>query len=356
MSNKSAILLYIPLILLVTFLTGPKVIAQIDENQLLYPVNEGGLWGFIDNTGSMVISPQFEAAAPFSEGLAEVGVGGKSSFVDTTGKVVFNTDFNFGDVELFREGFAAARNQNGWGFIDTKGRVIVTPQYTSVGDFSSGLAMVRTGDWAEGKAGYINVLGELVIPMNFYDGRPFSEGLAAVLLNGSWGFIGMTGDYVTDPQFVDVGYKYNEGVIEVEPYEDNEEGLWGYINDVGEYIIEPLYKMAGPFSAGLAPVQVDAGDPNGFIDHQGAMVIAPNYFALTSFFEGLATVYDENGQMGYINTSGNLSIPFQFSQAGLFRGGLAPVTNWSESMDPAWGYIDTHGNYVWGPVAGYWPQ
>jgi hypothetical protein len=65
---------------------------------------------------------------------------------------------------------------------------------------------------------------------------------------------------------------------------------------------------------------------------------------------------DEGGQMGYINTSGALVIPLQFSQAGIFRDGLAAVTNWGENSDPTWGYIDRTGRYVWGPVTGYWPQ
>jgi len=355
MTGKRTILFYLPIIILMTLFAGTPMNAQEQTERLLYPVDEGGLWGYIDNTGSMVIQPQFEGASHFSEGLAEVGINGKAAFIDTTGKVVFTTNFNYGSVEMFSEGLAAVYDQNGWGFIDRTGRVVVRPQYSNAQDFACGLAVVRTGDWAEGTAGYVDVTGKLVIPMNFYDGRPFSEGLAAVLRDGRWGFIGMTGDYVIDPQFVDVGIKYSEGLIPVEP-EDQEGNLWGYINDVGEYVIEPRFNNAGPFSDGLAPVQMEEGDPFGFINKQGVMVIPPTYYALTTFFDGLATVFDDSGQMGYINTSGALVIPLQFTQASIFRDGLAVVTNWSENSDPTWGYIDKRGTWVWGPVTGYWPE
>ena len=40
----------------------------------LFPVREGGLYGYIDRTGKMIIKPQFVDARDFSEGLARVTI------------------------------------------------------------------------------------------------------------------------------------------------------------------------------------------------------------------------------------------------------------------------------------------
>jgi len=38
----------------------------------LFPVVIGDRWGFADQSGKVVINPQFERAEPFASGLAEV--------------------------------------------------------------------------------------------------------------------------------------------------------------------------------------------------------------------------------------------------------------------------------------------
>jgi len=47
----------------------------------------------IDKTGKLVIQPQFDGAAPFSDGLAKVGMGKypdtKIGYIDKTGKYVW---------------------------------------------------------------------------------------------------------------------------------------------------------------------------------------------------------------------------------------------------------------------------
>jgi hypothetical protein len=58
----------------------------------LFPVNVKGKWGYIDQTGQMVIPPQFGFACRFSEGLATVvtvdGENEKHGFIDRTRTIV----------------------------------------------------------------------------------------------------------------------------------------------------------------------------------------------------------------------------------------------------------------------------
>jgi len=87
----------------------------------------------------------------------------------------------------------------------------------------------------------------------------------------------------------------------------------------------------------------------GFIDPTGKMVIPPQFSMVLaslkgSFSEGLAAVQPkENGLWGFIDPTGKMVIPPQFNDASYFSGGLAPVI----LPDSSAGYIDETGEMIW---------
>ncbi len=56
----------------------------------------------------------------------------------------------------------------------------------------------------------------------------------------------------------------------------------------------------------------------------------------------------QNGYYGYIDREGHTEIPFRYSRAGCFEGGVALVANLDK--ETGWGYIDHSGRYVIRPV------
>src|SRR5206468_8469070 len=106
----------------------------------------------IDRSGKEVIPLMYRVADPFRDGLAEVFTGTTTSFMDTKGNEVFS-----------------------------KERLLIT------GGFAEGLCVIHI--LGEDKYGFIDKTGKEVIPRKYDDARSFSEGLAAVKLNGEWGFI-----------------------------------------------------------------------------------------------------------------------------------------------------------------------
>nr|MBA3806501.1 WG repeat-containing protein [Acidobacteriota bacterium] len=92
--------------------------------------------------------------------------------------------------------------QNGkWGYIDRKGALLIQPQYDDAWDFSEGLAYARAGN----KRFVIDQTGKVLIDLQQVDfaGR-FSEGLASVQTSGPnprRGFIDKEGKLVIAPQF-----------------------------------------------------------------------------------------------------------------------------------------------------------
>ena len=92
-----------------------------------------------------------------------------------TALLVASTLFSFGqNLEKFQA-------DNGkYGFKDSTGKVVVEAKYDDVYDFSKGLAKVFIGDWNNGKWGFINKEGKEIVPCKYNDVNNFSEGLARV--------------------------------------------------------------------------------------------------------------------------------------------------------------------------------
>lgn len=192
-----------------------------------------------------------------------------------------------------------------WGYIDRAGTLVIAPQFDRAWRFSEGLALVEVG----GQFGYINPQGERVIAPQFDDALYFSDGLAPVQQDSVWFYIDPTGRRVEDKPF------------DLDP----------------ALLEEGRYEPKNP-----NPVKV--ANRYGFMNAAGQLVIPPRFDQATHFADSLARV-QVSGQWGFINPNGTLVIPPRFDQAWDFQDGLALV-----AVDGAYGYIDRSGQYVWPPT------
>ena len=151
--------------------------------------------GYVNKSWEFVIQPQFERAAPFSEGLARVTAiedeSEKLAFIDKQGKFVvpptFNTDYDFlRNSSNFSEGLAALSEglnatqtkQETFVYIDKAGQIVLTTEFFHAGEFHEGLATVYNS--AIDRWGFIDKTGKVVIPVQYQGANDFSEGLALV--------------------------------------------------------------------------------------------------------------------------------------------------------------------------------
>jgi hypothetical protein len=315
-----------------------------------------------DRTGTFAISPQFDDAAPFSEGLAFVIVGdiktGKVGYIDTIGKMVIAPQFDSGVVppgeladryfknrtyvfraKSFSEGLAAVRigdeSTGMCGYIDKTGAIVIPPQFNYAVDFKEGRAVIRIGDESTGKYGYIDKTGKVVINPQFAFAHDFSEGLAEVEVAQRYGYIDRAGTMIVPP-ISEVGNpKFSEGLAPMMIG-----GRWGYFDKTGKVAINPQFAWADQFSEGLALVGVGdrATRKSGYIDHTGQMIISPPFDSwVGGFAEGLAVVRTA-GRAGYIDKTGKVVINPQFDDASGFSQGLAAVRI-GDPVTGKWGYI-----------------
>lgn len=209
-----------------------------------------------------------------------------------------------------------------WGYVDSRGKLIINPQFDDAWDFTEGIAAVKENE----KWGFINTDGTYIIEPQFEYARRFSEGLALVKICNKVGYIDKSGSYIIHPQY-GYAHDFSEGIAAVRRCYDKEKEYkskynvcnWGYIDKKGNWVITPTFIEAKSFSCGLAPVQNSHGW--GFINMQGNYVIQPQpkFVNAWEFIRevGLARVRigdrGPGGKSMYIDKEGNL-IPLQVAK------------------------------------------
>jgi len=337
-------------LLVLLVLVGPSFLAgQADTTRAaprLFQIRVNQQVGYIDATGRTIITPRFEEAGDFTEGLAPALVEGKWGYIDATGTFVIAPRFTW--ASDFSQGLAAVSVEGKWGYIDRTGAWVVQPQFFASGHFSEGLGLVATACRRDpgydprqfcypDKHGYIDRTGRFVIQPRFRMAYDFAQGFAAVEVGNKTGFIDTTGALV-------IGAKWNTGFHP--KFADGRAAVqigdkWGYIDRTGRVVIQPLSPTAVDFAEQLTLVVVD--HKWGFIDTTGAIAIVPQFYLAMPFSEGLAAVQVSPGMWGYIDRSGRIVIePRQRIFASPFAGGLARVVEQDGSR-----YIDRTGNIVW---------
>ena len=289
--------------------------------------------------------------------------------------------------------------QNGkYGFIDAKGKIVISPQFDYVKDFSESIAAFNLGGSVQnsgslsvifndimitvygGKWGFINEVGNYVVNPQFDDVQSFSEGLATVSVGGSpitfggsqipatiggvegskWGFIDKKGNYIVNPQFDDVWTGFEHGVALVNlgmklygmrdgKVVAGEKGKWGLIDKTGKYILNPQFDEVRNLNGGLFAFAV--GNKFGIIDKNGKYVASPKYDEIEKFSEDVAAVKIGH-KWGFISSEGQYIVDPQFDQVHSYKEGLAAVCVggklqvYGDTYGGKWGFIDKKGNYI----------
>ncbi|MEW5821006.1 MAG: WG repeat-containing protein [Cyanobacteriota bacterium] len=320
-------------------------------------------WGYIDYQGNTVIKPQFLRAESFSEGLANVvlvennqyinfyidkdghkvhsntynvsfpyynGLAGtidydknKIVLLNKEGKPVYQTNAKFKSFDFSDDGYYCLRNtdDNDIRYIDNNGHEVIKTNYEWGKAFNEGLAAVKVnGHW-----GFINEKGEMSIKPIYDSAFSFNEGLAAVRKEKKYGFIDKKGHLV-------INFKYDF----VNSFRDNLapakiNGKWGFINKQGEFVIDPKFEDE--------KITPDYYDKTHNLDSQGGAIIVPTE-TIYSFSEGLKPV-NIDGKWGFINKSESLIINALFDKVYSFHEGYSAV-----KINAKWTFIDKNGNYL----------
>jgi len=311
----------------------------------IFLIRSNGRYGYMDKSGKVVISPQYDMANAFSEGLAAVKIGDLWGVIDQEGQLVISPRYQ--SAGSFVEGLAPVKSGERWGYINSEARTVIKFKFDEASKFYNGLAFVKVKD----KWGWVNTSGDVIVAPQYDDIRVPNDGMVPVKIHGKWGYADGKGRMIISPRFDHVNRSFYEGLSCA-----SINGKYGFINKTGEFVIQPQFESCSRFQEGLAPILEDKA---GFIDNTGRFVIGKQYQGVWLFSEGRAPI-KLNYHWGYINKMGEITIKPIFDNAHEFSRGLAKVATNScisnettqpdkDDHDPKWrwSYIDTTGNVVW---------
>lgn len=265
-------------------------------------------WGLIDIEGNWIIEPRFDDIYEIMIGaklLYQIRYNGRAGVIDKTGKYIIEPHYNriiwnkneiifsvsYGEEEDWVDSLL---NEEGstWGLMDQNGRWILGPgrgteELQIKGNrvkFSEGLAAVKIN----GKWGYIGVDGKIAIEPVFESAENFEEGLATVRTEGEFGVINRKGKYISKERFENLSSHIKNGYIRVS-VKNNYEIKWGVINKKGKYVLTPKFDYVfGECNEGM--VRIMEKELFGYADLETGNIIKPVFNYVYEFNNGLAIV------------------------------------------------------------------
>lgn len=336
------------LVTLTTSCTGDGTIKK-DKNSTeetiepsYYYIDVNGKVGFIDSDGKIIIEPQFDGAfSHFSEGVCYAELGDRRGLIDINGTFVMEYPDSVVFVADFVNGLARLNcgyNKNG--IIDRSGNIIVPPIHYSISinkDADSLYILIEgandKGDWfianakgetigepcdsivsgffeglcafkKNGKWGYMNPKGDIVIQPEYDFARVFSDsGLARVRKGKEQFFIDKTGSKVMGFDSILTGFNHNRSAVLID-------GKICLINKEGTVICQinadDIYSFDDNGHANII-----IGNKVSKIDTLGNIILSTEYEEIGRFVDGLAVAY-KNDKYGYIDITGKEVIPVNY--------------------------------------------
>lgn len=146
----------------------------------------------------------------------------------------------------YSEGLLAVKTGNNkWGYVDTNGKMVISPKYDYVNPFNGdyATAYIKKNDGFSLTQYIINKKGETVLKINerYGSGYGIKDGLVNVYdpAKGKSGFLNIEGEFISVPSKVNMIYDFNKDVFVF----GNEEGKCGVISldENNTQLIRPKY-------------------------------------------------------------------------------------------------------------------
>ena len=236
-----------------------------------------GYYGFIDESGSWAIPPQFHGPSYFSEdGVAPVFLRRNpdrrlrsfiySGIIDTSGRWVREPGYGLEMEYSFSEGLVGTivRERPGYkskddmgGYMDTSGEWAIEPT-------------IQVGE--EGWLGYFHeadsFIGESHTAVGVLAGKETKEYRCGV--------IDQKGGLIIEERFGHI-LLGSGPLASAEDISDGDESLYGFIDNEGSWVIPPTFKFANAFMGEYARVVDAETGLSGLITQDGQWAVPPKY-------------------------------------------------------------------------------
>lgn len=223
------------------------------------------------------------------------------------------------------------------GFEDENRNPVTPKMFEQVRQFSEGMAAVQlNGLW-----GYISPDGLFVIPAKFEFASDFRFGLAEVIVDGHAGAIDTHGNIVVAPEFrsiipltsnVVIASDWGEGrSLRSGKLDDNPAPTRSGLFEIGKgWVTEEVLRFSefDATNGGLIWAS-RRGSPNGYglMSLEGAWITEPQYRIVQKLHDDRALVQDWDERWGAVDGRGAIAISPQFEWLGFFMRGFGSIRN-----------------------------
>ena len=271
-----------------------------------------GTWGYIDENGNEIVSPQYIYANDFEDGIAIVCKGKWT--IDKKWDNEYNTGRYWTEEEL-------------WGAIDKTGKEVIPCMFDEIKNFwdTTEVFMAHYGGWKIGKWGVISRTGEWLVEPIFEDlGYEYKDGLFAFYQEDKWSDPDnvLVGVYdlkqhkvILKPQFFDVDF-IEDGYLKVEVYEKKlKRRIEKIIDFQGKEVFPSIYSSIYGWRELYEVVIRDKnGSKRGLVDKKGAVILPCKYDVAWNgiSYAKRRLIIQQNGKQAVINFEDNVIIPAKY--------------------------------------------
>ncbi|MCB1175985.1 MAG: WG repeat-containing protein [Leptospiraceae bacterium] len=275
-----------------------------------------------------------------------------------------------------------------WGMMDSKGKVIIPPEFTGLGQIHNGVAWARDRNY---KWGLINAQGKYILQPQFDDVVDFENGVAFFVRKcnrflvsdceeGEWGLISQKGEVLKEGgfngvvkkkiEFEESPYFFGKANGELLPYKSFfsvrgyhyiyktksdflKNKVFGGIDSTGKFVLSLKFHKIGDFHNGLSASSLTTKIRFGLINLEGNFTVPPEYRTLRHSSEICENpcedmwfgIRNENGKGKLIydvfDKNGKEVFKDKYYKIQPFYEGVAWV---QKSQNGQWGLIDREGN------------
>lgn len=289
---------------------------------------KGGLWGLIDDNGSVIIKPIYTNLSINLKGVLIAEKNKKWGIIRVNGSVI--VPFNYDKIERLIDkktnsnyvdsSFYLAKKNNKYGIIDTLGRVLIDFKYDDIeywGNDKQEVFVLKTGN----QFVLTNKLAVLLNPLKWNTISLQSNGMMKLgIKNPKYGLIDSLGNMLTDAIFDSISI-FSDDLVRVKI--NNE---YRFVNKNGQFAFSQSYKDAHDFSEGFAAIKI--GEFWGYIDKTGNEVISPLFYEVGDFKNGIShasKMQKKSVLEGYIDTRGFFISKVKYQDCRDFQNSYAFV-------------------------------
>ena len=324
---------------------------RIDNVELLLAsisTTYGLKWGYINRTGEFVIKPIYNWARQFQgNGLAVITINDLLGIIDKSGKYVVEPKYQ--SIQDFSEGVAVVVSDKGFMVIDETGKELTSEIYNYIGNFQEVKAVISIVNTDERWLyGYINTKGNIVILAKYEIAGNFKNGKAVVKIqSGDYAIINGDGDILQKFKYIFVG-DIGDGLLS---FKENEKDKFGYIDETGIVVITPQFTSAETFKSERAIVNTSDSYINkyGIIDKSGSFIVSPKYNSIELLGDNMISVgiaINKNkpyigSKYAIIDINGKFLVDFIYYGVSNYKNELASAYDNSKTF-----FIDKTGKKV----------